>query len=294
MIYLAANHSSVWQLAETHSVGWIMSPAGFRRPIKECRTLPYALDNGQFHKPGEKSKTPIGGIYTMLHRVLRDMWHLPMFAVVPDVPYDGEASLALSVAHVDTMRELFPRVPLALAVQDGMEPLSTPLHLFDWIFIGGSTKWKWRTLPKWCAAGREYRKPVHVARVNGGGPIRACIHYGAASADGTSIAYGDSDQIRNILRAVRFNAMSRDSTTPFSIRLPRRGGALVGAFDNDEWYHECPDCGEQCNCVAGRHDVGDCQHECVFVDTHPAIAASTKGNTNHSPAPQAPAPEPAE
>lgn len=109
----------------------------------------------------------------------------PDWIVVPDIVAGGLASLDLSLWWLPYVRQYGH--PL-IAVQDGM----LPEHVEEYIgprcglFLGGSTEWKWRTLPMWGAMARLYRAHLHVGRVNSERGIRLCAAVGAASCDGTS------------------------------------------------------------------------------------------------------------
>lgn len=119
MIYLAANNTKVHRLAaEGYPLGWMLSPAGggcWRNP----KSLPYAIDNGLYHKPGEppKGMKSLPAFYRLLDKFLARS-HPPMFVVVPDVPYDGRSSLELSRRHLWHVKSR--GVPAAIVVQDGM------------------------------------------------------------------------------------------------------------------------------------------------------------------------------
>jgi hypothetical protein len=180
-------------------------PAGARRPVRNDLELPHAFDNGLYHKPDDEPKpaSQRGAIYGMLARADRDGWPVPMFAVVPDVPYSAAGTFKLLDAHAPMMRELFPRVPLALAVQDGMDPkvatyIARRMSL-SWIFVAGSDAWKDSTLYDWVTWGRERGLQVHLARVNERRRLQAAINAGVDSSDGTGIWRGDKKQKQRVL-----------------------------------------------------------------------------------------------
>lgn len=204
MIYLAANHASVWRLrAEGWPMGWCMSPDGLRRPTKAgYGPMPYALDNGLYHAPDADPKPEIEGarILAALARVRREGWHRPLFAVVPDVPYDMDASRERSGRWRELMRKLAPGCPLAVAVQDGAQ--ASDLDGYDAVFVAGSTEWKWDTAPLWCERARERGIWSHIARVNTIRRVRHCIDMGANSSDGTGIFRGDRQQKKGVLDAL--------------------------------------------------------------------------------------------
>jgi len=64
----------------------------------------------------------------------------------------------------------------------------------DVVFVGGSTEWKWATMPMWC--GNFQR--VHVGRVNTYRLLWKCHDAGAESCDGTGWWRGDQKQARDL------------------------------------------------------------------------------------------------
>lgn len=112
-----------------------------------------------------------------------------LFVAAPDVVADAEATLSRLPAMADRLR--MAGWPVALVGQDGMERLEVPWHLFDWLFVGGTTDWKLGAggvslIRRAQAAGKR----VHVGRVNTRRRYWLFRGLGCDSADGTSIAYG--------------------------------------------------------------------------------------------------------
>lgn len=68
----------------------------------------------------------------------------------------------------------------AFVVQDGMTVADVPQNA-DVVFVGGSTSFKWRTLPIWI----EHFDRVHVGRVNTYRTLMMAKRAGAESVDGT-------------------------------------------------------------------------------------------------------------
>lgn len=203
MMYLPGNNSGIWRLhREGFSVGYFMSPAGVRKPCRAGEWLPYACDNGLYRPYGlpPKPAAARGLIYGILARAVCEGWPAPLFAVVPDVPFDGSASRIVSRQHLPMMRDLFPSVPLAVAVQDGMG--EDDVEGFDWIFVAGSDEWKDATVGFWCRVGRDRGMPVHLARVNERRRMDLAKDAGCASADGTGIWRGDRKQKQRVLLAL--------------------------------------------------------------------------------------------
>lgn len=198
MIYLAANNSRVHRLAaEGYPMGWMMSPAGFRDP----RSLMFAIDNGLFYPVGGEPKGMkfLVPFYAMLGQLRERGWS-PMFVVVPDVPYDGAASIEMSRRHLRHVSGY--GFPTAIAVQDGMTPDVLDDDGYAWVFVAGSTEWKWKTATTWIHEAHARGMGAHIARVNTWRRIYECIDNGADSADGTGIWRGDKHQLASVLAAL--------------------------------------------------------------------------------------------
>lgn len=121
MIYLAANHASVWRRrAAGLPMGWIMSPAGWRSPVRPGLEMPYAIDNGMYYPFGScpRDMSVLSAFYATLGRA--SAFHAPLFVVVPDAPYDADGTRAMFTKHQRHVRDAMPGVTVALAVQDGM------------------------------------------------------------------------------------------------------------------------------------------------------------------------------
>lgn len=198
MLYLAANHARVPRLrAAGYPLGWIMSPAGWRRPDR--RAVPYAIDNGRFRPLG---KLPAGAL------TLPAFWRLcekaaaqpspPLFAVLPDQPYAADATRALADRYAAQLSAAWP-FRWALAVQDGMTPADLDRWPIGAVFVAGSTAWKWRTVAAWAREAKARGLYVHVARVNTIHRIRHCIDVDADSADGTGVFRGNRRQLAGVL-----------------------------------------------------------------------------------------------
>ena len=204
MLYMAANHSEVWKLrANGLPFGWLLSPGAERRPIRGDRAIPYAIDNGLFRPPGAPPapESACLNVYELLCKSVRLNWPRPLWYVVPDVPYDGAASLRRTMEHAPRLAALFPDVPQAIAVQDGMS--FEAAEPFPVVFVAGSTDWKLRTLAGWAKWANERGKLCHVARVNTARRLRRCLRAGAASADGTAIAKGHRASLSALVDTLR-------------------------------------------------------------------------------------------
>lgn len=111
-----------------------------------------------------------------------------LFATVPDVVGDHDATLERFAKHVDMVRDL--RYPVAFVGQDGASVHGVPWDEFDCLFIGGSTDWKLSEVARHLGVvARDRGKWVHVGRVNSRRRFATWTPY-ADSCDGTFLAFG--------------------------------------------------------------------------------------------------------
>lgn len=171
-------------------IGWLISPGGWRTPPS---WMPTALDNGAFGAWTRGDEFDVNG--WLDHIELAHQQCAPQWLVVPDVVTDKGRTLESWRLWSNQLRKLYPRTPLALAVQDGMTPDDVPDDA-DIIFVGGSTEWKWRNLTQW-----THNFPrVHVARVNTERLLWMAHDSGAESCDGTGWFRGDQAQLDGLYR----------------------------------------------------------------------------------------------
>lgn len=170
--------------------GLVVSAAS---PNVDVRDFEIVLDNGAwtaFQKGRTIDLVAFGG-------ALGKWGRRANFVVAPDIVAGGMASLELSLSWIP--RVLDATSIALLAVQDGMTVNDVRPHVGGrvGIFVGGSTdvqtdasgrewNWKERTIPEWCALGREVGCYVHIGRVNTKRRIAICASFGADSFDGTS------------------------------------------------------------------------------------------------------------
>ena len=145
-------------------------PGWWQKPIGE-----YALDNGRFTQGEEWRAYWLFDLYSRAGRHT----HPPMWVLVPDVVSNWPATLKEWDKWAPVIAEL--GWPLAVAVQDGSSVADVKAMGADVVFVGGSTRFKYETLAKWCAAFPR----VHVGRVNTPREGWRCFKAGAESIDGT-------------------------------------------------------------------------------------------------------------
>jgi hypothetical protein len=122
-----------------------------------------------------------------------------LFAVCPDVVADAEATLARA-AWLPKIRAL--GFSPAYVAQDGWDPTTVPWEDFDWLFIGGSDKFKLAAGPI-IRDAKQRNKQVHVGRVNSYDRLRWARYFHADSADGTYIGFGPDINLPKVERWLR-------------------------------------------------------------------------------------------
>jgi hypothetical protein len=152
-------------------LAWLEGPEDWQTPRW---WLPFACDNDAYKAYLRKKKWEPTGWLNMLDKVRAS--HLrPLWCLVPDVVGDREATK-------ESWKRYSPEVEFvkAFAAQDGMTPDDVPADAAV-IFVGGTTTWKWRSLPMWC----KHFPRVHVGRVNTLRRLWTCEEYGVESCDGS-------------------------------------------------------------------------------------------------------------
>jgi len=195
MIVMPSNNSGirVGYLAASFPgrIAWLIGPGGWREPPA---WMPVAIDNGAFPawtKGQEWDESAFMELLETAHRFCPPLW-----AVVPDVVTDRDATMASWHKWQPILSDLYPRLPLAMAVQDGMTPKDVP-DSAEWIFVGGADPWKMQSVPMWTEA---FPGRVHVGRVNGEKRLWECDRAGVTSCDGTGWFRGDKNQTAGLTR----------------------------------------------------------------------------------------------
>jgi hypothetical protein len=191
-------------------IGHLFGPTDFpatrnprtKGPFEFC---PYALDNGAFGAFASGNEWDerqwLHLLKTVRIRRIRPLW-----ALVPDVVSHRDATLKRWEQYFPTVQRL--GFDSAFAVQDGLLPADVPANAAV-VFVGGSTKWKWRMLQVWCASLSR----VHVGRVNSYRRLWQCHDAGAESCDGTGWFRGDHGSGRPLRALMAYLAESSGETT---------------------------------------------------------------------------------
>jgi hypothetical protein len=120
-----------------------------------------------------------------------ESWHghgSCLFAVLPDVPFDHDATIKRSLPHVEAVRQLGYRP--ALAIQNGADVAHIPWETIEAVFIAGDKSFKTSTAA-WmiCREAKRRRLHVHIARRNSKRAMQAAYDMGADTIDGTFLKY---------------------------------------------------------------------------------------------------------
>lgn len=144
----------------------------------------WAADNGRFAAPERWND----GDWLEWAAGLRKYRDNCLFMVAPDVVGDAEATLALSLPYLPTIRQLGFKA--AYVSQDGATD-DLPWDQFDCLFVGGTDAWKLSEASYELAAEAKARgKWTHMGRVNSLRRMRAAAVSGFDSCDGTFLKYG--------------------------------------------------------------------------------------------------------
>lgn len=152
-------------------IGWLQGPRHWKNPP---RWIPYACDNDAFTCRENWSES---AWLEMLWKARLNACK-PLWILVPDVVADRSGTIERWFRYAPAAKAC--GWPLAFAVQDGMTERDVP-PAAEVVFVGGTTEWKWRTLPQWKAAFPR----VHVGRVNNIDRLWLCEDLKVESVDGT-------------------------------------------------------------------------------------------------------------
>ena len=130
-----------------------------------------------------------------------------LFAVVPDVVGDHDATLALWGMWWPVVKAKGYRA--AFVLQNGCTPEAVPWDECDAVFIGGDDRFKLSPIAHRIAAeAKRLGKWVHMGRVNSLRRLRIAKDMGCDSVDGTFIAFGPDVNTPRL--ASWFDAMHRE------------------------------------------------------------------------------------
>ncbi len=185
LMVMPSNNSSAivhyWAGRYPGKIGWLVGPSAMSK-TKLRPWMPFALDNDAFGAWTTGREWSEEAWLAML-RTIKQSGFTPRWVLVPDVVADREATLAKWKVYSKVAARF--DWPLAIAVQDGMQADDLPGDA-QVVFVGGTTSWKWRSLPMWAETGRR----IHVGRVNEVEKLFVCERLGVESVDGTGWMQG--------------------------------------------------------------------------------------------------------
>lgn len=238
IVYVGAGSGPFRNLVIAAGHGQMVSPqVGAFRNILHGR---WAFDNGAYtdwlHGEPFDNERYRGRLE---HISLLPDENLPDWCVVPDIVADP-TSLSYSLRWRQALYNADRRLRWYLAIQDFMTPedVSSALCLepFDGLFIGGSTAWKWETAEKWISWGHEHGLPVHLARVNGPGPLQRAVDMGADSVDGTGWVHAGKEWYPSLKNVPTPSVSIFANENPW---IPERwlkfGSYLEGIWGERDW-----------------------------------------------------------
>lgn len=159
-------------------LGFLLTPdTGHYAPIM----ADIAIDNGCFTNPEGYSDERFEGY---LRKMPRDR---TLFATAPDALGDHPATVRRARPLLKRIKRLGFRA--AFIAQDGWDEATTPWEEFDVLFIGGTTRFKFRGGRDAALAAKRHGKKVHMGRVNSLERLRAAFAIGCDSVDGTFLRF---------------------------------------------------------------------------------------------------------
>lgn len=231
MIVMPANSTGwFWHcLAHgTGKLGHLYSPGAQRGPWP---WFPYALDNGVFSCWDPVANTFDEAKWAQVLPKWRELifWAQaapikPRWAIVPDVPGNGTATLE---RYAEYAKEVSAAgIPLAIAVQDGMTSDDVwDLDLLpEVICVGGSTEWKWESAWLWA---HDFPR-CHLLRCNSPEKLPILEEWGFESSDGTGWNRGDRKQTSGLEKWCRIDP--RPSQEPLWPHVSRKTDPRQSSF----------------------------------------------------------------
>lgn len=216
-IYLTGVSSAATraEAARNPRLGLLVTPASglaAQIPYYQC----YAADNACFTETPEDPFDP--------DRWLAWLKRLPLerclFATLPDVPFDAEATWRRSQPFIEVVRRL--GFPVALVAQNGIETmgnLEQQLQAVDAVFIGGDDAWK--LSPATAELGRRVRELgrwTHVGRVNSWKRLDQLAGAGFDSVDGTYLRFpANAGRLFSWLDALTWESYPRNQEHRFDV-----------------------------------------------------------------------------
>lgn len=155
---------------------------GISASVKNGTRL-WAVDNGAYTSSFNTSK-----FFSSLQRLI-PYQDTCLFVTIPDVLGNAIATMSKWRSYDYAYRVHDMGFPIAFVAQDGQELFDFPPE-FDWLFVGGTTKWKLSDDADQCIyRAMRLGKKIHVGRVNSLKRIHHFRMMGVDTCDGTSPIY---------------------------------------------------------------------------------------------------------
>ena len=184
------------------SWGVVLVPDLLSRFCPETFRL-YFVDNGAFSCWRNGIPFDDRAFLKTLERVA-EFESSPKFVVVPDLVAQGLKSLDFSLNWLERLKREYPQFPYALALQDGMtvKDVEPVIDGFDYLFVGGTLRWKVQTGKKWVNLAHKHGKKCHVGRVGTARRVRWAKGIGADSID-SALPLFSNEKWEKFRRAVK-------------------------------------------------------------------------------------------
>ena len=176
------------QRQQKNDIGFLFGMKSYCAKYLEMGT-PVAFDNDNFgaHLRGATNWWEEQGErlwLRMLDKILGSCD--PLFVLLPDVVANWGATLERAHRYQGEVKTR--DLPIAVALQDGCDLEDVLALAPDYVFVGGTTRWKWTQLPAIVKFAARHNIKVHVGRTGGRNRIRECLRLGVDSCDSTGFA----------------------------------------------------------------------------------------------------------
>lgn len=196
MIYLATPSTiDAKNAMERGRIGAIVTPDSWGGANRVLGRFPWwAADNACFAKGDDFD----ADAWLSWLDVIRPHQDAALFAVLPDVVGDANATLKRSAPFVDAVREL--GYEPALVAQEGIASSQVPWNDLGAIFIGGKTEaFKFGEGLDVANEARRRGLWTHMGRVNSFRRLRSATLSGIDSVDGTYLTFGPDKNLPKLL-----------------------------------------------------------------------------------------------
>lgn len=197
MIYLATPSTIEAKNAmESGRIGAIVTPDSWTGANQVLGKFPWwAADNACFAKGDQFD----ADAWLAWLEVVRPHQDACLFAVLPDVMGNANATLKRSAPYVDAVREL--GYAPALVAQEGVSDTLIPWDDLGAIFVGGKTEaFKFGEGLAAAVEGTRRGLWAHMGRVNSFRRLRSAALAGIDSVDGTYLTFGPDTNLPKLLR----------------------------------------------------------------------------------------------